>query len=497
MNKELAVKIDSIKEVLSNMPQNNKKNISKIIEYIDSLINEYQEDLDNILTELKSRYESILKRVSNNSNKKDDSIFLKYKENKLLFNKFNTPYEKISLDKCVYKLLHFYKNDFENVNKYIKDAIDCFSKVGIKLNYKDFNYSPYTSLYMKKFLDNDSDLKKFFDDVYWKCPNIIFHIALNIRFLYYKYEKNFNKYYENKKKELLSNNNSEEIDNEYINNFYENEKIDIYNLINLFFDKKYDIKDFSFEKYEKYKLNFSDSDIEDDSLRQLYESLLEYNGYKEYKFIIENLKKLYLDKDKYKESYKNTLKEIKKIESKIFTINKKIKNCDKFIKNNRKKELLLIQLNQEIDNILKKYDEFDNNKFLNKIYMLDDSVSYYELLLFSLSYYNNLREFIKKEFSNISDEEIEEKISSLEKFLFHPSKKILKNVFIKDEVDLALIILDKYLLLKIKITKDDIDNNSQNLINIIEKITIINAINNSNISYEEIEFLILVKKILN
>ena len=57
MYKDLEIRIDSIKEILSNMPKNNKKNVNKILEYINSLVNDYEKDLDNVLIELNKRYD--------------------------------------------------------------------------------------------------------------------------------------------------------------------------------------------------------------------------------------------------------------------------------------------------------------------------------------------------------------------------------------------------------------------------------------------------------
>ena len=46
-------------------------------------------------------------------------------------------------------------------------------------------------------------LKIKFDDIYWKCPEIIVHIELNIRNIYLKKEARIDKYFEKGKNELL------------------------------------------------------------------------------------------------------------------------------------------------------------------------------------------------------------------------------------------------------------------------------------------------------
>ena len=60
---------------------------------------------------------------------------------------------------------------------------------------------------MKRFLSNevnDDILKKDFEEIYWKCPDIITHITLNFKYLYYKNKKKFDLYYDHLVKELTS-----------------------------------------------------------------------------------------------------------------------------------------------------------------------------------------------------------------------------------------------------------------------------------------------------
>ena len=44
-----------------------------------------------------------------NTNKKTQEL----ETNLLILNAYNTPYEKINLDKTIYEIMHFYKDDFE------------------------------------------------------------------------------------------------------------------------------------------------------------------------------------------------------------------------------------------------------------------------------------------------------------------------------------------------------------------------------------------------
>ena len=62
---------------------------------------------------------------------------------------------------------------------------------------KDFTYSKYANEYMVVFFQemekdnvNSERIKTEFEKIYWKCPDIIIHIRLNILYIYTENEKN-------------------------------------------------------------------------------------------------------------------------------------------------------------------------------------------------------------------------------------------------------------------------------------------------------------------
>ena len=500
MIEELNNKITSTKEVLSNMPKNNKKNKIKYLEYLSNLIEEYSNLKKELDKEINIRQDKIMMNIKkstidfSNTNKKIQEL----ETNLLILNAYNTPYEKINLDKTIYEIMHFYKDDFEALNEDINSVINYFNIIGIELKLSHFCYSPYVKEYMSLILNKASQdkLKECFENIYWKCPNIIFQIALNFKYLYYKHEKSFNKYYQSITKEL----NQEKIIKEYnelITKKLQEEKNNINKLLESFLNKTLNITDYTPEKQEKYKTSLSNETIEIDIINKLYASLYEYQGYLNYSYIIKELITLYQEKDKYKNIYKNTLKEIRKIENKIFKINKQINRQEKYLKNEKKKNILLLKLNEQIDLVQNKYNELDQNKFYELISTLDDNTSYYDILNLAQSYYLNIRKIIEKEFDGITDQEIHSKISSLQEFLLTPNLTILKNIKIKENVDIALVISDRYKLLNLNITKDDIENNITSLMDTLEKLIISNIITTSPITYEDILFLYQIKNTIN
>ena len=59
--------------------------------------------------------------------------------------------------------------------------------------------------FFKEINDISSDtLKEKFENMYWKCPDLIIHIELNLRHIYINNKKNIDKYYEKQKQNVLN-----------------------------------------------------------------------------------------------------------------------------------------------------------------------------------------------------------------------------------------------------------------------------------------------------
>ena len=196
------------KEILSVLPKNNKKNLQAYKDKAAEIKQEYSVYLDEILSEMKRRALKIKAFTPDTKiNELEEEIKKMDKINLLDDNA--TSFEKMELDEILYVLKRFYKNNLEIVNDSIIKCLDKFKMVGINLTLEDFNYSIYTKEYMKVFLEdlkkgnsNSTKIKDTFEQIYWKCPDIIIHIELNFRYLYLKYEKVINKYFEEIKKQI-------------------------------------------------------------------------------------------------------------------------------------------------------------------------------------------------------------------------------------------------------------------------------------------------------
>ena len=193
-------KIETDREILSTMPKNNKKNIANYLNTLQILKKEYLEKQKEIYDEMNKRYKKII------SIKKNPDLEKEQEEIKNMHIILDTiemtksSFEKMGLDKRIYKFRRFYKENLENINIEILECINKFNEVGITLTSDDFNYSIFVNEYMKAFFDNMQNInskimKDKFEEIYWKCPNLIIHIELNFRYIYMNNKKTIDRYY--------------------------------------------------------------------------------------------------------------------------------------------------------------------------------------------------------------------------------------------------------------------------------------------------------------
>ena len=443
-------------EVLNALPRNNKKNekiyITKLMEVLDKY-KEIKKITESEIIKRKNRYESLEK------NTKIDALTTKINSIKQLLpliNPYGSSYEKSNLDKVLYELGHFYENDLEKVNENIKKTIQIFETVGVLLDIDDFNYSFYSKKYMTKFLENKTqELKQYFEELYWKCPDIITHITLNFKYLYYQNKKKFDLYYNTKKFELIN------LKEEYENLYKEKEELirtSAFLLQQSFLENKLNINDYTIDKVSKaYKSIVSEEKIDliKNEVIKLYNNVIEYKNYLEFIPIIDNIKELYKEKDKYKNIYLNKKKEIEKLEKKLYKNTKALFKITK----ERKFEVINSLVNNEIIELKQKYNELEYNYFLEQIMNLDESTTIYDLFNLALSNYNYL----------MKNEEID--IKKLNSFITNPRINILKNILINDTKDISMLIIDRYNLFGFELKKEQLEQS--NLDNLIKELEII------------------------
>lgn len=509
--------IDVSKEILSTMPKNNEKNRNKREEYIDEIEKKYAEYKKEILGIFTKRYnEQVNIEVNpeiNNLDKRlktiEDVIFL--------LNDEQTSYERMGLDKNIYKLEKYYKENFENVNEQITQCLKKFEIVGIKLTREDFHYSTYVTEYMNTFFSeyehqkmNTDILKDKFEEIYWKCPDIIIHIELNFRNIYLEKKGIIDKYFVREKAEILKKweKSPDEIKKTYMNlkqQKIEKEQIDKKILIDKFIDGKLNTKNFTEDKFSKnvqkvlpdsiVEKIYTDNEIAE-NINKFLNSLYEYRNYMEFKFIIEDVKTYYNNKEQYKKSCNEIRKKIDAEEKKLAKNNKETSGFFIFKSKKDKAANNSTQLIKDIENL---YKQLDLNTFFEKIAIkITETSTIQDVLNLAVEYYEYMISCMIRNQEDISQEDMDLEIERLKEFLNNPYNTIINNISFLEEKDIVLIIKDRYKLLNFIIEKDDLDiTNLDSLIATIEDIQTNINLYKAGVNIKDIEQLLKMQKILN
>lgn len=498
MIEELIKEVEVSRNLLDTLPKNNIKNKKKYKATLEETKYNYDILLNQIIKEINKRKEKYSK-VYEDETLKDSEEKIKFiKDNLFLLNDYNTSYEKFSFDKILYELNHFYRDDLESANFNIFECINIFKKVGIELTKEDFNYSEFANEYMTILLENPTDkdrIKECFEKIYWQCSDVLKHIELNIKYLYYQNQTIFEKYALTLKDKFLKLYDDKILNmyHELVINYDMNKSNSLYIGLNKFLNNELNISDYQTLKIEKcyqmftddYKNNFEEVT---DEINKIALSSIEYKNYLYFNYIIEDLKKVYKEKENYKNVLKSKLKLIQKKEKVVIAYNKKNKKKSKKEKINIK----VINLINELETL---YKELDDDIFHDKVYKyLSDDSSIYEALCLACSHYSYIVKcMIKFEKEGSFESEYEKLIE----FLLSPYNNVIQNIAITEEKDLPLIISDRYKLSNFKITKENLltIEGIDEIISAAEKIDIYNKIV-LKLSYDNIKFLIDTKDML-
>ena len=481
MKEQIENKIATHLEILSSLPKNNPKNIQSFLETAEKIEAEYQEIKNDVLVEMDKRNEKYNSLSSYPELPKLQNIMTYIEENLPFLNPLNSSYEKVGMNEIIYDISKYYKGNLEKVNQDILEALKKFQEVNISITSKDFSYSPFVQEYMETYFQEigniySENIKAKFEQLYWKCPAIITHIELNLRYLFNKYKKHFDKYVEKKETEFLAKiaKPKSEIKNVYgevKNSYDELLRKDVYLYFHKFVNKEMKVTDYSIDKIQKLYSQFteeSQSELYNSNFLKLSYSLNEYKNYVECKYIIDSVMQIYKEKDKYKNISKIKQKEIIKGEGKLFKYNRKYKMTKEFAKRDK----LELEITNCIQNLYRLYAELDEFIFNERIAnVLEDNSSIELLLQLVASYYTNLVQYIKQQFNEIEEVEIDKKINNLKSFLLSPYNTIITNLDISQEYNLPMIISDKYKLMNLQISIESLD--SSNLDNLIAQVKMI------------------------
>ena len=516
MIEELKKEIEVQKEVLSTLPKNNKKNIEKYKDSISKELEKYKVKEEDVIKEIKARKEAVLAKLPKEKYADKSESLNKIANEYHWFSKYNTAYEKMEFDKMLY-IMSKDKVTYEDVNKTISSVLSMYKEAGVNLQLSDFSYSPVFYEYMKIFLQNKDDLnnrtlREAFEKLYWKESNIITHMELTFKTLYYKYQSNFDKFLALKQQKLLKDfNNSLIKQYQSLKELNDNEIINISSVYDMFMNKELNPNDFTKEKIDSVIGNYTDLNAIGDNIDGVIEEFIklkhtleEYSYVLKYNYILDDMKKLYDEKDKYKGLVKTKSGEIKKAESKLSDLSKKVYllNGEEQVKlglmykltkatwaskNKKNKDEAIDKLYMDIDNQIMElkglYDEIDTDIFNEKFLLFNGNSELISLFKLANSYYIYQDKLIGEQ-----DLKTDEVIDEINKLILSPYNNIINNINIENNKDIKQVITDKYELSSINIPENSLEDisNIDTIINDINKILYYNVIEKSDFSIEDI-----------
>ena len=459
MIEELNSKYEEFKGVIDILPVNTKYNRKRKIDYIDGEVENDQKRLESVKKEIEKRIRQFEGLKENDKIKKLENELEKCNiVNE--WNQYNTSYEKMHLDYYLYQLHRYYKEDLVSVNACIRKIIESFKKVEINLTKDDFKFNDYAALYMEKVLANvkDEELSAYFEEIYWKNPDIIRIIEINFKNIYLKNEKKINKYYELRHQEFLKGHKDEEIYDMRVKLSSEIKTLngrDTYLNFQRFVSGEYSVADFKQDDIDKKKeLYFGEDSYNYDNLLEIDKALSEYNIMIKYREIFMDMKERLEKKDTLKNSKSNALKEVSKEEDKLIKLNAK-RNKKGLFGKKKNDEKWLFEYKEVLNNIIKYYDEFDDACFNDLIFLKlghDSTVAEVLKLVTSNYLYFVSQAFKKDENANIND--VTKQFEDLKDYVNNNNFMLLNNIALLDDKPMKQLISDKYNLGHIKLPTD-------------------------------------------
>lgn len=527
IDKEISINNDHINTFKLELESGTKKMKEKFHksavkernEYVEEQIKKFDKYQVEVYRLLKLRVNSLL--PSDKSNHYDSLKKNIEKEKQIIV--FNNSDYSIDFKLGIFKLISSIDiNDdvsLNTINNTFLNIIKIFEDASIKLTISDFTYSMFTEKYMHVFLDNieknnrfEEVMKKCFDSIYWECPDIIKHLKLNFWSLLEKYDEKLKIYTDAVSYQLLQKTGYDKnsLIDKYLGNVnkynLEVSRDEFYNL-DSFLSKKKNVLDYldgsatRVKNLDQFVIDGEFKDIEDsskfyDNMVELAHTLSVLKLYYRYEFIIKDIQDKYSKKDANKSVFSNKLKEVNTEEGKRKKIyNDYLKACGKnlFHKVNEEKiKSNKLAINEEIlklDTLYNELHDLEIVELINKKVNSTDSL--YDL--FSLSYesYYYLEKMFNEHFKDSDDYSFEEELNKYFDFIYSPYNDFLKKINGFSMVDVSSVITDKYRLLGINVTNDNISvDNLDSFMDSVNYVKFIDDILKGDLSFDDINVIV-------
>ncbi len=493
------------------------KSVNDRNEYVNrqiSIFKKYLNDIENEMVERVNKLMPINKSVKHEKAENEIEQLL----NLVFLNANCSSSFKLKLDYIVADITK--DTSLEDVHKLIKKFIQQFSILGINLDINDFTYTMFTEQYMMPFFQNSSfeEMKNIFEKIYFRCPDIILHLKMNLIYILERYKAKLDKYvlYLKKKKFVEYGVDELSVVKKYVEARLALGRViatDSYNNACLFLNGEKKISDFVEESPTRNKIydmfacnnNYNDLSKEDkknynSAVMDLYVTLKELKKYYNYEFLLKDLLLRYKNKDSFKGQYASKKKEIDKEEKKRQAIYKEyLKATGRGLlarKNDDKVSNSMLKMNEEIQKLNNLYEELRDLEISNSLNELSESASIYDLFTCALTSFP----FLEKSFRNqesFQEFALEDNLNKYLKFVYNPSNSLLRKINVFADYDIVSVVAEKYKLLNLTITSDMINrDNIDSTIGSLEVINLIQNIEKASISLHEIDVLCQMKTIL-
>lgn len=522
--------------LITSLPVRTKTNIKNKNKKIDEIHKKYIEYEDQVKKYLEAKSKKILSKKVNKNNQELIERTEKLENVKELLNPNNTYYEKLNFDDLFYELSNYTDFEFKSLNRIIEDLLLIFEKVDIRLDATNFKITPYVFNYMSAFLKeknsedkNYTKLNKVFEQIYWLNPEIVKHIELSFRKLVKDNIRKFEVFIKNEQIKVMK--------QEGINSYQEcidklkaastelliSEKETIWDIIELSKQGIADVNSFFEESKNRISayttLSIEAFDLENkEKLEKFYSSIEklktnaeELKNYVTFLPIVNNFKQEYIkelellgDKKRsnlHAKKIKEINKDIKRNEQKLAKISNLIFKKDNILndnKTNHQVKQLKIESSKLANLIYDLYIKEDNELFIiNVLAMLNKSLTISELMNFYYSHSYYKKDIIKKLMEVETYPELMKFSNMFDAYAQKITNIVTKGALVFEDNNLKSTIVNKYRLENINITEENFEEGDIDvLLEKLELLLRIKTIEESNVSVEQIWFIVETNKIL-
>ena len=480
--------------------------------YVNEQLTLFGEYKNLVLEELRIRYEKIMPKDKSDiydEDRKHEGELL----DALIYNTNSSVSFRLGLAYIVASITE--DTTLEKMNDYISEFIGKFKSYGITLGIDDFKYTMFTEKYMNFFFTDSSQesMKSVFESIYFTCPNLKLQLKLNLVNILAKYEKELSVYLDGLKSTF--NSTDGDIVEKYISFRYTlGNKIatDEYYNTTMFLQNKRNINDYLVgsstrkKNYDSFVLNSTYDELDqvaknsfNSAMMGLYLTLNELKKFFKYEFIINDLLKRYKEKDSAKTNFLAKKKELEKADKDRLTILKEYERAKGIGFLARKDDIkiknLQLKMNEHIKVINQLYLDYYDLEITNNLNQLNESSTIFDIFLISLTSFEFLVNKFKGE--DFAQNTLHENITDYLRFIYNPNNSVLRKTNALVDFNIISIISEKYKLLDLAVADEDI--NKENIDSTLDSVRYINLIQNierSSISLNDIKNIVEMKKIL-